>query len=217
MSLFQRFEKNPILQPLKDHDWESVATFNGCPVADGKNVHFLYRAVSKNNVSSIGYAKSADGIHFTDRRQFILPEHDWERYGCEDPRVTKFEGAYYIFYTALSKYPFEADGIKIALAITKDFKTIEVKHPITPFNAKAMALFPERINDKIAVILTVHTDRPPAHICIALFDTIEDIWSPAYWEKWYASLNEHILDLKRSNSDHLEVGAPPLKTKKGWL
>lgn len=216
MDIFQRSDKNPILQPDKNHDWEQNAAFNGCPVSDGKNIHFLYRAVSKDNVSSIGYALSIDGVHFTNRRQFILPEDDWERYGCEDPRVTKFEGSYYIFYTALSKYPFEADGIKIALAITKDFKTIE-KHPVTPFNAKAMALFPERVNGKIAAILTVNTDRPPAHICIALFDKIEDIWSQEYWSKWYESLDEHILDLKRSIGDHLEVGSPPLKTIKGWL
>ncbi len=216
MDLFHRFEKNPILGPAKENSWESAAAFNGCPLTDGKRIHFVYRAVSKDNVSSIGYASSTDGVHFTDRHQLIVPEHDWERYGCEDPRITKFEGVYYIFYTALSKFPFEADGIKIGLAITKDFKTFE-KHLITPFNAKAMALFPERVNGKIAVILTVHTDRPPVHIAIALFDAIEDLWSPAYWKNWYASLDEHVLDLKRNPRDHLEVGTPPLKTKNGWL
>ena len=116
MGVFKRFDKNPLLQPVKDHDWEQRAAFNGCPVQSGKNIHFLYRAVSKDNVSTIGYAKSADGIQFTDRRQFILPEHDWERYGCEDPRVTAFEGKNYIFYTALSTYPFGAEGIKVAVA-----------------------------------------------------------------------------------------------------
>ncbi len=66
---------------------------------------------------------------------------EWEKYGCEDPRVTFFEGNYYIFYTGLSTFPFNAQGIKVAVAVTKDFKTIDERHLVTPFNAKAMTLF----------------------------------------------------------------------------
>jgi len=216
MSEFKRSEENPILVPNSCTDWESEAAFNGCPVRDGKKIHFLYRAVSEAHASSVGYALSKDGIHFKDRRQFIKPEYDWERFGCEDPRVTKLNGKYYIFYTALSLFPFRAEGIKVGLAITKDFKKVE-KHPITPFNAKAMALFPEKINGKMAAILTVHTDSPPVKICIALFGNEECMWSREYWEEWHANLDSHMLVLERSPSDHVEVGAPPIKTKHGWL
>ena len=132
-------------------------------------------------VSSIGCADSADGVHFSNYRQLIKPECDWEIFGCEDPRVTKLGDKYYIFYTALSFFPFSAEGIKIGVAITKDFKTIESRHPVTPFNAKAMALFPDKVSGKIAAILTVHTDTPPAKIALALFDKESDIWSPQYW------------------------------------
>ena len=214
--MMRRLSENPVFGPSQER-WESEAAFNGCPVVDNGKTHFVYRAVSAEHVSSIGYAVSADGIHFTDRRQFIIPEETWEKYGCEDPRVTKLNGNFFIFYTALSAYPFNADGIKIAVAITKDFKTIEEKHLVTPFNAKAMVLFPEKINGKIAAILTVNTDRPPAKICLALFDREEDIWSPAYWKDWYATLDTHVVALTRNQRDHLEVGAPPLKTSKGWL
>ena len=82
-------------------------------------------------------------------QELFGPEHDWERYGCEDPRATTFEGKHYIFYTAVRE--FSAEGIKVAVAITEDCKTIKEKHIVTPFNAKAMALFPERVNGKIAV------------------------------------------------------------------
>jgi hypothetical protein len=37
--------------------------------------------------------------HFVNRSAFIKPTEEWERYGCEDPRVTHF-GKYYTFYTA---------------------------------------------------------------------------------------------------------------------
>ncbi|MDO8610489.1 MAG: hypothetical protein Q7R95_08135, partial [bacterium] len=147
----------------------------------------------------------------------IQPEFEWERFGCEDPRITKFEGKYYIFYTALSSYPPQASGIKIAVAVSDDLKTIKEKHLVTPFNGKAMALFPERINEKITAILTVNTDSPPTHIAIAQFDFIEQIWSDDYWRDWYRHLNEHRIHLKRMKTDQVEVGAVPLKTKYGWL
>lgn len=223
--LFKRSEENPILVPNAEHAWEADAVFNGCPVAENGKIHFLYRAVSSPQpfynvnlqISSIGYASSKDGIHFKNRRQFIKPEHDWERFGCEDPRVTKLNGKYYAFYTALSEYPFRAEGIKVALAVTKNFKAIDAKRLVTPFNAKAMALFPARINGKIAAVLSVNTDNPPAKIAVALFDREEQMWSREYWENWYSSLDHHVIFLKRSANDHIEVGAPPLKTRHGWL
>lgn len=219
-----RSEENPILVPRKDVPFESEAAFNPCPAIYQDKIHMLYRAVSDKQVvdgvdmelSSIGYAESNDGIHFKNRRRLIMPELEWERFGCEDPRITELDGKFYIFYTALSLYPFRADGIKVALAMTSDFKNI-TKHPVTPFNAKAMTLFPSKIEGKFAAILTVNTDNPPARIGLALFDREEQIWSEAYWENWYLSLDRHSIHLERSPSDHLEIGAPPIKTKHGWL
>ncbi|MBU4480412.1 hypothetical protein KKG48_03150 [Patescibacteria group bacterium] len=213
---FNRSEENPILIPNSKNFWEAEATFNGCPVVDGKKIHFVFRALSPSNNSSIGYSLSSDGVHFKKHRQFIKPEYDWEKYGCEDPRVTKLNGKFYIFYTALSTFPFSADGIKVGLAITKDFKKIE-KHPVTPFNSKAMTLFPKKINGKMVAILSANTDRPPSGTYIAYFDKESDIWSPEYWEEWYANLNYHEIPLTNSPQDHVEIGAPPIKTKDGWL
>ncbi len=220
-----RSDENPILVPRSDVPFEAEAAFNACPVEDKGKIHLLYRAVAGVQMiggfdlkaSSIGYAESSDGIHFKDRRRFIFPEFEWERYGCEDPRVTKLGGKFYIFYTAISKYPFREDGIKVALAITKDFKNITAKHQVTPFNAKAMTLFPSKIDGKMVAVLTVNTDNPPSRIGIAIFDSEEQIWSQEYWENWYLSLDSHSIHLKRSQSDHLEIGAPPIKTKHGWL
>jgi len=183
--LAKRFEENPILKPKGNHFWEAQAVFNGCPVKTREGVSLVYRALSlpyyssltgaRLSVSSIGIARSRDALHFASRRRFIFPEHSWERFGCEDPRATKFNGKYYIFYTALSTWPPKAEGIKVGLAMSKDLKRVWKKHPVTPFNAKAMALFPQRIGGKIYAILSVNTDRPPARICIANFDDEEDI------------------------------------------
>lgn len=221
----QRSDENPILVPDIDNSWEAEATFNGCPVQGNGIIHFLYRAISTPQqydgltieLSTIGYATSKDGVHFQDRRQFIYPEYAWEHYGCEDPRVTKIGRKYFIFYTALSTYPFSPEGIKIGVAITRDFQSIEEKHLVTHFNTKAMSLFPSKIGGVYKAILTVNTDKPPAKIAIASFERLDQIWSSEYWTRWYSNLDQHILHIPQKPNDHLELGAPPVRTKFGWL
>ena len=167
-------------------------------------------------LSTIGYASSSDGIHFKNRRQFIKPEYDWEKFGCEDPRVTKMNGKCYIFYTALSTFPFCAPCIRVGLAVTRDFKKVLEKHPITTFNSKAMSLFPEKVGGRYTAVLSVNTDIPPTEIAVVYFDREEQMWEPSYWDGWYSLLNDHIIPLQRSPKDHIEAGAPPIKTKYGW-
>jgi beta-1,2-mannobiose phosphorylase / 1,2-beta-oligomannan phosphorylase len=224
MFVVKRSHHNPILVPDKDHYWEAFATFNMSVIKKGKTFFGVYRAIgapdklrAPEQISIVGIGTSKDGRNFEERTPFIEPKEEWEKYGCEDPRITFFEGQYYIFYTALSKYPFEASGIKVAVAISKDLKKISERHLITPFNAKAMTLFPERVNGKITVIMTVNTDNPPAKIAVAQMDKIEELWSQSFWEKWFTKIEEHVLDLKRLPHDHIEVGAPPVKTARGWL
>lgn len=213
------------MTPLSEHPWESRAVFNGCPVVDNDKIHLIYRAMQPSDtpgidldVSTIGHAVSKDGVHFENRKMIIHPEEAFDAFGCEDPRVTYFDGTYYIFYTALSEYPLKPQGIKIAVALTKDFKTITERHLVTPFNAKAMTLFPEKIGGSYYALLTIHSDLPPSKIAYARFDKLEDMWSPEYWDRWYASFDNNLFpDLRRGPTDHVEVGAPPLKTDKGWL
>jgi predicted GH43/DUF377 family glycosyl hydrolase len=221
----RRSIENPILIPYSENTWEADGAFNGCPARDGGKVHFVYRAVSAPQqiagnelpLSTVGYAFSNDGIHFGERRQFIKPEYDWEQFGCEDPRITKMNGKYYVFYTALSAFPFCASCIKVGVAITRDFKKINEKHLVTPFNSKAMSLFPEKVSGRYAVVLSVNTDIPPTRIAVAYFDREEQMYSPTYWEGWYSLLDDNIIPLQRGPKDHIEAGAPPIKTKYGWL
>jgi len=223
MYVVKRLEHNPILIPNRDHYWEAFATFNMSPIKKGKEIYGLYRAISAkdalrnpDHISSIGISKSKDGISFTNREEFIVPDDVFDRYGCEDPRVTFFEGKYYIFYTALSSYPFTPENIRVGVAISKDLKKIEEKHLVTPFNAKAMTLFSERINGKIIVIFSYHTDSPPSKTVFAQMDNISDLWNIEFWKKWEKKNND-ILDLKRNQYDHVEIGSTPIKTKYGWL
>lgn len=224
MFIVKRAQENPLLTPSPEHFWEASATFNPSPVKVGKKLYVTYRALSAPDVlakprqlSTVGVAELGKNGRFEKHRQFIVPEAEWEKYGCEDPRTTYFEGKYYTFYTALSNFPFGAEGIKCAVAVSKNFDTVSERHLVTPFNAKAMSLFPERINGKVVVIFSAHTDAPPAKMCIKAFDRIEELWSEDAWEGFEETIDTYAFDLRRTDSEHVEVGAAPLKTKYGWL
>ncbi len=225
MLTVERSQENPVILPNSQSAWEDLATFNGSPIKRGRAIHVLYRALGHPEIhhgkmlplSTIGHAKSTDGIHFHEYEQFITPQEQWERFGCEDPRVTKFGDKYYIFYTALSTFPFSPPGITVGLAISKDLKKIESKHHVTHFNSKAMTLFPEKIGGKMMALLSVNTDQPPTSIGLAAFEKESDMWSREYWDAWYDNLSSHALNLHKQDGDHVEIGATPIKTKKGWL
>src|ERR1017187_4301663 len=100
MFTLTRSEHNPLLSPVHEHPWEASAAFNGCPVMQGRKMTILYRAMSEPDIlkephirmSVIGRADSKDGFHFDNRSVIISPDSDFDRFGCEDPRVTKFDG-----------------------------------------------------------------------------------------------------------------------------
>ncbi|MDE2079415.1 MAG: hypothetical protein KGI73_03450 [Patescibacteria group bacterium] len=228
MFIVRRNPLNPILTPENEHPWEAGGTFNGCPVEGrGKDLgktFLLYRSLGKpdplsapSGLSTVGVAVSKKGGPFVKQTQLITPSEEWDKAGCEDPRVTYFEGRYVIFYTALGGYPFNAGNIRVGVALSKDLKRVDEKHLVTPFNAKAMALFPKRVNGKVTAILTVHTDEPPARLAIVQCDELEDLWNEDFWKHWHEKLPEHALNPLRRDQDHAEVGAPPVMTKDGWL
>ncbi len=230
MFVIRREPHNPILMPRREHPWEAVATFNPSVVRTEEGMHLYYRAIGSPDVlqtpnaglSSIGTAFSEDAVHFHSRKQVIIPEESWDIFGCEDPRVTFFEGRWYCFYTALGGYPFGPNNIKVAVAIGDTPDNFTERHLLTPFNAKAATLFPERIEGNVVLLLTAHTDwtaeYPRPTIALARAKQIEDFFDPKYWENWHTHLADHALaDMSHEDGDHIEVGASPLKTDGGWL
>ncbi|HUY05351.1 MAG TPA: hypothetical protein VMV62_01380 [Candidatus Paceibacterota bacterium] len=230
MFIIRRESHNPILSPRRERPWEALATYNPSVVRTDDGVYLYYRAFGSSSVlqtpaaglSTIGLAFSEDGVHFHSRRQVLVPQESWDAFGCEDPRVTLFEGRWYCFYTALGGYPFGPDNIKVALAVGDRPDTFTERHLITPFNAKAATLFPERIDGDIVMLLTAHTDwtaeYPRPTIALARAKRMEDFFDPEYWRRWHDDLASHALpELRRVDDDHIEVGASPLPTEKGWL
>jgi len=230
MFVIRREPQNPILAPQRDRPWEALATYNPSVVLTPEGVRLYYRAFGDPDalqtptagLSTIGMAFSEDGIHFHSRQQVIAPQESWDMFGCEDPRVTFFEGRWYCFYTALGGYPFGPDNIKVAVAIGDTPDHFTERHLITPFNAKAATLFPERVGGDIVLLLTAHTDwtseHPKPTIALARAKRIEDFFEPEYWNRWHDTLSEQAIpELRLSDDDHVEVGASPLLTPHGWL
>ncbi len=207
-----------------------MATFNPSVVRTQEGQWLFYRALGNPDalqtpsagLSSVGAAFSEDGVHFHSRQQVLMPHEEWDGFGCEDPRVTYFEGKWYCFYTALGGWPFGPGNIKVGLAIGDSPTHFTKRHLITPFNAKAATLFPERVNGEVVLLLTAHTDYTDEHprptIAIARAKEVEDFFNQEYWQGWHDHLPDHALpELRRSDSDHIEVGATPLFTEAGWL
>ena len=119
---------------------------------EGKYV-MLYRAQDKQGTSRLGYAESADGVHFTRRPEPVLgPETEYEKDGgVEDPRLVKIGDIYYLTYTGYNK-----KDAQLCLATSKDLIHWDRKGVIIPANkgnwnvkwTKSGAIVPERIDGK---------------------------------------------------------------------
>ena len=85
----QRHPANPVLKPNPFNEWEALNVFNCGVVYHHDLFHMLYRAQGVDYVSRIGYAVSADGIHFNRLQHPVLsPQLELEMRGVEDPRIT---------------------------------------------------------------------------------------------------------------------------------
>lgn len=221
--MLARFRKNPILKPSENW-WESKAVYNaGATRFEGK-ILLLYRAQGNDWISRFGLAESEDGFHF--KRISDLPvlepePHDqYERLGIEDPRIIKIEDSYLITYTAASVYPatfaqklipnkslFRTGvpwRIRIGLAQTKEFRNFEKLGILFPeLDTKNAILFPEKIEGQFVLIFRILPNMVVSFSKnLANWTSAEFLLSPRYGH-W--------------DSEKIGAGAPPLKTKKGWL
>jgi len=83
-----RAANGPTLSP-RGTAWESAGTFNPAVVFHNGKFVMLYRAQDASGTSRLGYAESADGLHFARRPDPVLsPEADYEKDGgVADPRL----------------------------------------------------------------------------------------------------------------------------------
>jgi predicted GH43/DUF377 family glycosyl hydrolase len=208
MGLVRRYEHNPILT-REDVRYE-VATVHNAGVTKYKGEYLmLFRSHRLNGRSILGLARSRDGYHFTvDEKPFLEPAQsgefaEYEAFGVEDPRITFLEDEFLITYSAYSRH-----GVRIALAKTKDWKTVERYSLITEADYRNVVIFPGKFNGLYARLDRPHSEISPWSIWISFSPDLR------YWGD--ARL---IMKPVPYHWDEMKIGpgAPPIKTEKGWL
>jgi len=204
----KRYEGNPILTkndiPYPVHTVHNA----GMTKFNGKYI-MLFRSHLSTGRSIIGLAESDDGYKFTvNEKPFMYPTKggifkDYEEYGVEDPRITCIEGEYYITYSAYSRH-----GVRIGLAKTKDFKSIERISLITEADYRNIVIFPEKINGRYVRLDRPHSEISPWSVWISYSKDL------VYWGE-----SELIMKPVTYHWDEMKIGpgATPFKTDKGWL
>lgn len=206
---FLRYEGNPILTPA-DVSPKVNAVFNpAATIFDGETL-LLVRAEDRSGLSNLMVARSADGL--TDwtvephRGIHADPSRFEERWGVEDPRITRIDGTYYVVYVGYSE-----GGPLICLATTTDFESFERHGVLMPPEDKDSALFPFRFGDRWALI------HRPVPTTVGLAAHIWLSWSPdlRYWGDGQILLHARAGGLWDANK--VGLGPPPLHTDRGWL
>ncbi len=208
IDLIQRHPGNPILTP-EDVPYPVETVHNAAAARFEDRVILLFRSHLRNGRSILGLAESHDGFHFeVAPTPFMVPASEgifaeYETFGVEDPRITPIDGEYYITYSAYSPH-----GVRIGLARTRDFKTVERLAFISETDMRNVVLFPERFDGRYARL-----DRPHSQI---------DPWS--IWLSWSSDLihwgeAEVVMKPLKYHWDEMKIGpgAPPIRTPRGWL
>jgi predicted GH43/DUF377 family glycosyl hydrolase len=208
MTLITRYKHNPILTK-NDVPYEVATVHNAGVTKFGNEYIMLFRSHKLNGRSILGLARSRDGYHFkVEEKPFMEPGTsgifaEYEAFGVEDPRITCIDGEYWITYSAYSRH-----GVRIGLAKTTDWKTVERFSLITEADYRNVVIFPEKINGLYARLDRPHSEISPWSIWISYSPDLR------YWGD-----SQLIMKPEPYHWDEMKIGpgAPPIKTDKGWL
>jgi len=215
-----RLSPDPIVSPKGD-EFESAGTFNPSVVKkDGKFV-MLYRAQDRNGTSSLGYATSDDGIHFTRRPEPVMgAEAPYEKGGgVEDPRLQKIGDTYYLTYTGYNN----VDGVaadkkdaQLCLATSADLIHWQRQGVIIPsykgrWNVKwtkSGAIVPEKIIGKYWMYYLADAQGKDSQMGVAYSQDLLH---------WTEALDHPVLSSRPGSFDSqvVEPGPPPIITPQG--
>ncbi len=206
--IVRRYPGNPILtKSAIPYPVETV--HNAAVVRHGDKYIMLFRSHLRTGRSIIGLARSPDGFTFAaDPAPFLTPARDgpfaeYEAFGVEDPRVTLIDGDFIITYSAYSR-----NGVRIALARTRDFKHVERVSLITQADYRNVVIFPQKFDGLYARLDRPHSEISPWSIWISYSPDLR------FWGQ-----SRLIMRPEPYHWDQMKIGpgAPPIRTDQGWL
>lgn len=206
--LIRRYSGNPILTKA-DIPYPVETVHNAAVVKYNDQYIMLFRSHLRTGRSIIGLARSPDGFDFrADPQPFLTPTRsgpfaEYEEFGVEDPRVTKIDDDFLITYSAYSR-----NGVRIALARTKDFVSLKKVSLITQADYRNVVIFPQKFNGLYARLDRPHSEISPWSIWVT--------YSPdlIFWGE-----SKLVMKPEPYHWDEMKIGpgAPPIETSKGWL
>ncbi len=204
-------QPSPVLT-WKDIPYKAALIFNaGVCKYEGKYV-MMFRNdygdydAHKLEGTNIGLAYSDDGIHWTPQSKPCFAWKDEEVYRVYDPRLTVIDGKVHLCFATDTRH-----GVRGGIAVTDDFENFEILSLSVPDN-RNMVLFPEKIGGKYARL------ERPMPVYSRGRDRF-DMWFSDSPDLRYWGNNQLVMgveDVPFAN-DKIGPGAPPIKTKWGWL
>jgi predicted GH43/DUF377 family glycosyl hydrolase len=201
-----RYKRNPIIEPVEDHPWESRYVFNTAMIHLGERIHYFYRAMGEDKISRLGYASSYDGCQIDVRLSSPVfePSGSLEKFGCEDPRLTRLGDRYMMTYTAYG------DIFQVGITSISPEDIMEMTwawgerwYPFPNIWNKNAVIFPQMIRGRYVML---HRHEP--NICIAHSKDLRN---------WIHS--DIVMRPRPDRWDSLKIGSagPPMEVKEGWL
>ncbi|MBS3168709.1 glycosidase [Candidatus Woesearchaeota archaeon] len=145
-------------------------------------------------------------IEYLDHRPAFTGMPGESEFGVEDPRITKIGSNYFMTYVGVS----EKQGVSTYLSFSKDCEKWKRLGLIFREQNKDVVLFPEKIKGRYVAL-----NRP---------ETMFSFSKPGIWISYSKDLmywggDKSLLKprTKTWENDRIGGGAPPIKTKDGWL
>ncbi len=242
-----KIKKHGIILKPTSREFEAQSVFNPAVLQQGDQVHIIYRALNKKFVSSLGYARLKGPLKVVERwrQPFLKPKYKYEKKGIEDPRLTKIKDTVYMTFVvhdgknALTAYAYGPDIFHLRRGgiisprlsygrATRLFAYSRLKDAYWTFAAyykenvakdvliwsKDCVLFPEKIKRKYALLHRILPD-----IQLALFSDFSQLKQNQWWKNYIKNLGQNVVLENHYwfEARHIGSGAPPIKTKKGWL
>ncbi|MFH0881354.1 MAG: hypothetical protein V2A56_00035 [bacterium] len=240
------FNRKLFLIPGKEH-FHKRAVLNPSLIQHQNTLHFYYRAVNPDMISTIGYLRAlqnGNGSLVIEKQSdcpLIFPQADFEIMGIEDPRVVEFEGRFYMFCTV-----YNGRDACLGLTSSDNYTDFGQRTLIGPLMTRRYASSIVKGNPKLkpqydwwmaedqdgiiwekdATILPrringkiVFIHRLQPNIQIAYIDSLDQLADQGFWEEYVPHMDQFILMDRDAwwEKSHMGMGPVPIETPEGWL
>lgn len=234
-----------ILEPT-NLDFEETAVLNPATWQEGEFVHMFYRAIDKENQSSIGYARLKGPTQIVERweKPIITREYPYESKGVEDPRIAKIGDKFYMTYVV-----HDGKNALTAYATSKNlkqFKKMGIISPRLSYHEAEKILGESKLKDQYFFFASYYEEqaghdvylwhkdlilfpkkingrfamlhRVLPDIQIIFFNDFKDL-TVDFWKEYLKNLSQYVILENKHwfESRNIGGGCTPIETKDGWL